>query len=121
MSSWTPDQWNTFFIFAGGFTVMTLTQVANAIISIFNNIKGTRTQEIAVKTAEGVKANTVLTQLTHDNTNNKMDLLIASTKAAAFVNGQNDQIARHAEIKAAVDAVAGAKNIDVTIKPTEAI
>ena len=101
MGSWTPDQWNTFFIFAGGFVTMILIQVSNMIVSLRN---GRKVDTAAVETHDKLDLNTTLAKQTQQATNGMTDRLVEAAKVAAFAAGQKAQIEIHANIQAAVDA-----------------
>jgi hypothetical protein len=57
MSSWTPGEWGTFFVAAGGFLTVIAAQVTNMIISIRNGRK-------ADANAAKIDENTAITKVT---------------------------------------------------------
>jgi hypothetical protein len=97
MSSWTPAQWNSFFIYAGGFVVLVIGQVSGVILLIRN---GRKTDANSEKLAE----NTVMTKATKDSTDGIVDKLVGVASSAAYTAGKNDQVAKQADIQTAVDA-----------------
>lgn len=101
MASWTPDQWNTFFIFAGGFVTMVAVQVTNMILSIRN---GRKTDNAAVTTGAKIDANTIITKATQASTDGIVAKLVGASSDAAYAAGKKDQVDKQADIQAAVDA-----------------
>jgi hypothetical protein len=57
MSSWTPGEWGTFFVAAGGFVTVISVQVANMIISIRNGRKADTNSAL-------ITENTAITKVT---------------------------------------------------------
>jgi len=90
MNTWTPAEWTTFFVAAGGFITLIATQITGVVVSIRNGQKA--------------DANNTLTQKTHDMVDGQTKTLIQVTGDAKFAAGQKDQVDKQAEIKTAVDA-----------------
>lgn len=90
MNTWTPAEWTTFFVAAGGFVTLIAAQVTGVIVSIRNGQKA--------------DANNVLTQKTHDAVNGQTDALLKVTGDARFAAGQKDEADKQADIQTAVNA-----------------
>lgn len=95
MANWTPEQWNTFFIFAGGFVVMVGTQITNLLISLRNGRK--------------VDSNTQMTSDIHKVTNGPLVEIGQSVKDIVTQAATNAAIASSAVEAAKVQATIDAK------------
>src|ERR1700733_1694617 len=107
MGAWTPDQWNSFFIFAGGFVTLIAVQVTNMVISIRN---GHKTDSNSNK----LDANTLMTADIHTVTNGPLSSMEQTVKGivtqAATTAAIAHATAEAAKVQAAVDASPLAKS-----------
>ncbi len=94
MSTWTPAEWATFFVSAGGFIAVLAAQIMSIIVSIGNGKKADANAAKIDTTAAKVDANTALTQITHDQVNGQSAALLKVTGDASFAAGQKDQLAQ---------------------------
>jgi len=111
MASWTPEQWNTFFIFAGGFIVLIATQLTNMIISLRNGKK-------ADVTASKIDDNTQMTADIHKVTNGPLTNMEQTVKNIVVQAATNAAIAHSAAEAAKTQAAIDAKTTPLA-KPPE--
>lgn len=110
MASWTPEQWNTFFIFAGGFIVLIATQLTNMIISLRNGKK-------ADVTASKIDDNTQMTADIHKVTNGPLSNMEETVKGIVTQAATNAAIANAAVEAAKTQAVVDANRIPLAKSP----
>jgi hypothetical protein len=96
MATWTPEQWTTFFVGAGGFAAVLIVQITNMIISIRNGRK--------------VDANTSLTTDIHKVTNGPLSNMEQNVRTIVTQAATNAAVAHSAaeaaKTQAAIDALA---------------
>jgi len=101
VASWTPEQWTTFFISAGGFAAVLAVQLTNMIISIRN---GRKTDVASNK----LDVNNVLTADIHKVTNGPLSSMEQNVRNIVTQAATNAAIAHSAaeaaKTQAAVDA-----------------
>lgn len=85
MENWTPAEWTTFFVAAGGFVTLIATQVTGVIISIQNGKKA----DINSQKLDATKAKV---DEVHEATNGKMAELLAVTATSNFAAGQKSEV-----------------------------
>src|ERR1017187_1128146 len=109
MSNWTPDQWQMFFIYAGGFGTVIATQITGIIVSFGNRKHVIQAQEQISQTKNQLVENTAITREVHSATNGKMDSLVDAVNVAAAAAKAAAEIAeKHAnkqDVEAAKPAV----------------
>jgi hypothetical protein len=103
MASWTPEQWTTFFISAGGFAAVLAVQLTNMIISIRN---GRKVDSGNVK----LDVNNSMTADIHKVTNGPLSNMEQNVRTIVTQAATNaayaHATAEAAKIQAAVDAAA---------------